>query len=243
MATGTAANEIILTRTAATPVPGPVTYTFDGIVNPSAAGPYYVRIETFLTEDATGADTDFGGLAYSINNELQISTTVPPFLLFCSGVTISGTDCNTASGDYINFGELSSNTARSGSTQMVIATNAMFGYSLTINGTTMLSGTNVIPALAANDVSRPGTGQFGVNLRNNSDPNIGADPSGIGSGVVTANYSIPNRYRFVSGEQIATSSTTDAYRKYTVSYVVNVAKGQAPGIYVSTITYICLATF
>jgi len=119
----------------------------------------------------------------------------------------------------------------------------MFGYSLSINGTTMLSGTNVIPALVSNDVSRPGTSQFGVNLRNNSNPDTGLNPSGSGTASVAANYNVPDRFRFVTGEQIASSSTSDEYRKYTVSYLVNIAKNQAPGIYVSTITYLCTATF
>lgn len=236
-------NQIVLTRTASTPVAGPVSYTFDNVINPDAEGSYYVRLQTFTSEDASGSANDYGGLAYSINNAVSITTTVPPFLLLCTGVTITGTDCTTASGEYINFGELSSNVARTASTQMVIATNAMFGYSLSINGTTMLSGNNTIPALTANDVSRPGTNQFGVNLRSNTDPSIGSNPSGSGVATVSANYNITNRFRFVSGEQIASSATSDAYRKYTASYLVNIAKGQAPGIYVSTITYICTATF
>jgi hypothetical protein len=241
--TGQPSHIIVLTRTAATPTPGPVSYTFDNLMNPDADGSYYVRLQTFASEDASGPAIDMGGLAYTINSAVQITTTVPPFLLFCMGVTITGTDCATASGNYVNFGELSSNTARTGSTQMVVATNAMFGYSLSINGTTMLSGTNVITALVSNDVSRPGTNQFGVNLRNNSSPDVGANPSGSGSASVAANYNIPNRFRFISGEQVASSSTSDEYRKYTVSYLVNVAKDQAPGVYVSTITYICTATF
>jgi hypothetical protein len=126
---------------------------------------------------------------------------------------------------------------------MVLATNANGGYVLTVNGTTMLSGVNSIPALTANDVSRPGTSQFGMNLRKNTDPNVGADPTGSGVATISPNYAIQNRYRFVSGEQIASSTTSDNYRKYTVTYLVNIANGQAPGIYVSTLTYVALATF
>jgi hypothetical protein len=240
---GSASNELVLARPVATPTPGPVSYTFDDIVNPDVSGPYYVRMETFLTEDATGPDTDYGGLAYSINDAVQISTTVPPFLLFCTGLTITNFDCNTATGDYINFGDLSTSSAKTGASQMVIATNAKFGYSLTINGTTMLSGTNAIPALSASDVSRPGTGQFGVNLRKNTDPSVGQNPAGPGAATVSANYNTPNRYRFVSGEQIASSVTSSDYRKFTVAYLINVPHGQTPGIYVSTIGYICVATF
>ena len=240
---GTDPNVLVLTRTAVAPTPGPVQYDFDNIVNPSTAGSYYVRVQTFQTEDASGADTDYGGLAFAINTNVQVKTIVPPFLLFCSGVTISGTDCSTASGNYINFGELSSNVAKTGSTQMVVATNAKDGYTVQMNGTTMLAGNKTIPALVADDVSRPGTSQFGVNLRRNADPSVGANPSGPGSGTATADYAIANRYRFVSGEHIASASAPDLYRKYTITYLVNVAKDQPPGIYTSTVTYICLASF
>lgn len=240
---GTDPNVLILTRTATAPTPGPVQYDFDNIVNPSTAGSYYVRIQTFQTEDVSGPNTDYGGLAFAITTSVQVKTIVPPFLLFCSGVTISGTDCSTASGNYINFGELSSNVAKTGSTQMVVATNAKDGYTVQMNGTTMLAGNKTIPALVADDVSRPGTSQFGVNLRRNADPSVGANPSGPGSGTATADYAIANRYRFVSGEHIASAPAPDLYRKYTVTYLVNVAKDQPPGIYASTITYICLASF
>lgn len=240
---GTDPNVLVLTRTAAAPTPGAVQYSFDNIINPSNDGSYYVRVQTFQTEDASGTDTDYGGLAFAITTGVQVQTTVPPYLLFCNGITISGTDCSTASGSYINFGELSSNVARTGSTQMVVATNARDGYTVQMNGTTMLSGTKSIPGLSADDVSRPGTSQFGVNLRRNVDPNTGANPSGPGGGSVTPDYAIPNRYRFVSGEHVASASAPDLYRKYTVTYLVNVAKDQPPGIYTSTITYICLASF
>lgn len=237
------ANQIILTRPTQVPIPGTVTYEMDNITTPTTSGAYFLRIETFATEDATGLGTDFGGLALSSSDIVNINTTVPPYLLFCMGVTITGTDCDTASGSYLNFGELSANSARTGTTQMVVATNAADGYVIVLNGTTMLSGTNAIAALVANDVSRPGTSQFGINLRNNSDPSVGSNVTGGGTGTPTANYNIVNRYRFVPGEQIASAATADAYRKYTVSYIVNVPNGQAPGIYVSTITYITTATF
>jgi hypothetical protein len=35
----------------------------------------------------------------------------------------------------------------------------------------------------------------------------------------------------------------DDVRKYTATYIANVPNNQAAGIYVSTITYVCLANF
>jgi hypothetical protein len=239
----TDANTLILTRPPAVAGTGSATYTMLNVQNPTSTGTYFVRVETFATTDATGPDTDYGGLAYVMNGSVSIDATVPPFLLFCTGVTITAFDCSTASGDYVNLGTLTSTDSKAGQTQMLIATNAGNGYGVTVNGTTMTSGTDVIPAIATQDVSRPGTSQFGINLVNNSAPNIGANPSGPGSAAVTNNYNDADRFRFVNGDQLVSSFTSDNYRLFTVSYMANVSAVQEPGTYVSTLTYICTASF
>jgi hypothetical protein len=243
IAGSSSANHIVLTRIAAPAAPGPVSYTFTNATNPAAPGSYYVRVQTFASTDASGSASDYGGIAFAILNNVSISAQVPPYLIFCTGTAIPQPNCASASGDYINFGELSSQHANAGSSQMLSATNSTSGYTITISGTTLESGNNVIAALASNDVSRPGTAQFGVNLRANSSPAVGNDPNGPGSGTPAANYDSPNFYRFVAGDVIASSPAPDNIRIYTASYVVNVPPAQAPGVYVSTMTYICLATF
>ncbi len=238
------ANTIIFSR-----VPGSLsagqTITFDlaGVVNPNAAGSYYGRLYTYASNDASGANIDFGGLAFEINSGLQLSTIVPPFLAFCSGVQIVGYDCSTVTGDYLNLGNLSSNTTRTGQTQMLVATNAPYGYSVQAGGSTLLSGNNVISAMGVSAPSQTGVAQFGINLRANSTPQIGADPSGPGLGSPTAAYNIPNRYAFITDDIIAQSLQADDYRKYTVSYVVNIPISQPAGVYISTITYVCTGNF
>jgi hypothetical protein len=220
-----------------------VAYEFSGIHNPADNGSYFVRIKTYASQDGTGSVIDFGGLAFSINSDVGVEATVPPYLLFCSGLAIPDLDCASASGDYINLGELSSTSPKVAQSQMLIATNADFGYSLSVNGTTMTSGTNVIPAISSPDVSRSGTSQFGINLVANNDQSIGEDPSGPGVGSPTANYAIPNRYVFQSGDTIATATDVEDYRRFTASYLVNISKNQAAGVYASTLTYVCLANF
>jgi len=238
------ANSLILSRTpgAVTP-PLPISLTFSNIVNPSSAGSYYARISTYSSIDGSGSSIDFGGIAFAIVNGLQISSAVPPYLDFCSGVIISGNDCSTASGDYLNFGGLSSSQTRATSSQLLVATNASSGYTVQVFGTTMTSGNNIINAMDSNDISRPGVAQFGINLRGNQLPPIGADPSGSGSGTPTTNYNVPNSYLFVSNDSIINSPTADSSRKYTVSYIVNVPLSQPAGVYDSTMTYVCSGNF
>ena len=237
-------NELLLSRTASTITPPlPVTLTFDSVVNPSAAGPYYVRLAAYSSTDASGPMVDFGGLAFVIVNLLEINSYVPPYLTFCSGLTISAYNCTTASGNYINFGDLSASHSSQAASQLLIATNAGNGYVIQVYGTTMTSGNNIIPAINSPSGSQPGTSQFGINLAANSVPTIGANPDGPGSGLPTAGYSQSNKFQFVSNDVVANASNTENYRRYTVSYLVNVNKAQPPGIYVSTVTYVAAGSF
>jgi hypothetical protein len=236
-------NELILTRPPAFATAGFVDYEFSGVTNPSSSGSYYIRVQTFASNDASGPATDYGAMAIAILNGISISTEVPPYLIFCTGVTITGFNCANAVGDFIDFGELSFTKASSASSQMLIATNAQSGYGITVDGPTMASGTNVINGLTTGDVSRPGTGQFGFNLRANSTPQGGSDPSGLGTGTPTPAYDQPNVFQLNSGDLIATNPVPDNLREFTADYIVNVPPAQAPGIYVTTLTYIALATF
>lgn len=240
---GTNANTIVLSRGPSAALPGGVTYTFDNVTNPSTGGSLYARLETFATSDASGADTDSGGIALSINGQINISTTVPPFLLLCGGVTIGGLDCNNASGNYINFGNVSNSGTSSAQSQLLITTNAPNGYTMSVSGPTMTSGNNVIDAITASDVARPGTSQFGLNLVANLTPAVGANPTGPGNAVPLANYAQPDFFRYHSGDAIASVNAADDYKKFTASYIIDIPTGQPVGVYSTTLTYICLANF
>lgn len=219
-----------------------ITFTLDNVINPTNEGSYYVRILTYPNTTASGAPVDFGAMAFPINPGFNVSTEVPPYLTFCGGVSISGFDCSTANDSVIDFGQFSPAVTSAGQSQLVAATNAGSGYAIYVNGTTMTSGNNILPAMQ-NDTSKVGTSQFGINLRNNTTPNIGEDVTGPGTGTVSSSYNQVNKYRFTAGENIATATQVQDYRKYTVSYVVNVDKNQAPGVYSTTLTYVCLANF
>ncbi len=236
-------NKIILTRTPAQPpAANPSAYVFDTIVNPSTTATLFVRISTYTTADGTGPFTDFGAVANSTTRGVQLSTEEPPYLKFCVGLSL-GNDCTTANESVVDLGDLSTSRAASGSSQMIAATNAEFGLAITVYGTTMTSGNNVIQSLTSPTVSAPGNAQFGMNLRDNSDPNVGEEPSGAGIANPTTAYNIPNRYLFQSGNVVATSPDATDSRKFTSSYIVNISPVQPPGVYTATLTYICTATF
>jgi hypothetical protein len=237
------ANDIILTRTAAAEGIVTADYVFNNFTNPSSAGSYFVRLQTFPTTDASGVSTDHAGIAFSINPGVSVKLTVPPYLLFCVGVTITGTDCSTVTGNFIDLGNFSTSVTSSGQSQMVVATNGKTGYNITVNGTTLESGNNTLPAMTVTAPATKGVSQFGINLRANSSPSIGLDPYGPGIGTPTANYGSKNLYHYNDGDVIASAPSPEDLHRFTVSYIADVSGSQAVGIYSSTFTYIALANF
>jgi hypothetical protein len=243
MPTQPTGSKLLISRPVASNVtPQQLTVEFSNITNPTNVGSYYVRIQTYASTDGNGPETDYGIVVFATNDAITISTEVPPYLMFCTGITIDGFNCGTAAGSFISFGELSSKIPRTATSQLLASTNAPYGYSVTLAGSTMTAGTNVIPAMSG-AASRPGTNQFGLNAKANSTPTVGSEPEGPGLTVPSNPYNTPNQFRFTAGDIIASSNNTDDYRKMTISYLVNVGANQPAGRYVATISYICLANF
>jgi hypothetical protein len=219
---------ILITRIPAPTSSEQVQYVFNNIINPSTTLNFFIRISTFQTNNGSGAYTDFGAVATATTTGVSVRTQVPPILDFCTGLIITG-DCSTASGYFIQFGNFSSLNTANATSMMEVGTNASSGIVITVNGTTMTANTI-------------GTSQFGLNLRANTNPVVGNDPIG-GSVVLAADYDVPNQYQFNNGDIIAYSSGPTDLAKLTASYIVNISKSQTVGIYDTTLTYICTASF
>lgn len=239
----TTANRLVITRApAANSAFQPVVYDFGNIVNPSDAdSATYVRISTFATDDGTGPSTDQGAVVFVVIPEFTVAAFVPPFLTFCAALSVSS-NCATASGNFINLGELSKTKANFSTSQFAGATNDPGGYSTYLAGTTLSSGINTVPALTTPGTSSPGTSQFGLNLVANSNPNIGQNRTGGGTATPSAGYGSPNQFKFENGIIAATPNSTN-FNVFTVSYLVNISNSQKPGIYTTTVTYIATAAF
>jgi len=237
------ANRIVLTRTpAANLALQPTSYRLNNAINNSDVNStVYVRISTFASSDASGARTDKGAVAFSTALAVTVNGYVPPYLTFCTGITVA-MDCSSSNGDFINLGELSSNSPKLATSQYSGATNDPGGFSTTLAGTTMTSGNNIIPALSSVSGSNPGTSQFGINLRANSNPSVGKARSGIGTSVATSGYNTQNQFKFAN-QVISNSPKSTDFNRFTVSYMVNVSANQPAGVYASTLTYIAVAAF
>jgi hypothetical protein len=221
----------------------PIVATFNTVTNPNTTNAtFFVRILTYTGDDYTG-QLDSGVVAASTAAQIAVDITNPESLVFCVGTSITGQDCSTISNSTLNLPAAST----SGTSVMAASTNGSSGYSITVSGTTLTCGTCVgtptIPALAVQTASTTGTSQFGVNLKSNATPSVGANVTGSGSGVPTTNYGTADQFRYVSGDSVSSASAATNANTFTVSYIVNVSGSQAAGPYSATFTYTATAFF
>ena len=231
---------------------GAQSISFSGVTNPTTASVngYYLRITTY-SDNAYTSQIDYGVVAAVATNQIVISGTMPESLVFCVGT--AGTDCTNIAGSAVNLGTFSPTATSTGTSVMAASTNASSGYQITLNGTTLTSGVNTIPAMGtqtANSAactpscsSTIGTSQFGSNVRANTIPAVGSNVSGSGSGAGSGGYNSVNAFRMFTGDVVASAAGATASNTYTNSYIVNVGGNQTAGLYTATFTYICTATF
>ena len=233
-----------ITRVAASiPSGTAMTFTLGNITNPTTANQSYnVRITTYTGSDGVSGPVDTGNVAMSTAQPVQLTGVTPEILVFCVGTSIP-TNCTSATGTVVDFGDFSPTSTNFGTSVMQAQTNAANGYTITVNGTTLASGANTIPGLAFQTASTVGTSQFGLNLRSNTIPVVGADPSGTGTGADDPTYATPNQYRFNAGDTVASAGLPTNANTFTSSYIVNIGGSQAAGVYTATMTYICTASF
>jgi hypothetical protein len=239
----TTANKLVITRAPAVTSPQPVQYVISNVTNPStAAQTVFVRMATYASVDATGAITDNGTVVFSTSGQLSATAFVPPYLTFCVGVIVA-VDCISTSGNLADFGEFKSTQTKSVTSQMSVATNDPGGDAVTLVGTSMTSGSTVIPASTIPTSSTIGAGQFGMNLRINPTLGVGMEPAGAGTTVPSANYGVQNKFTFNSGDVIASSPISTDFTLLTCTFIVNIPAGQAPGQYATTASFIASAAF
>ena len=149
---------------------------------------------------------------------------------------------------------------------MAASTNAAQGYTITVNGPTLTSGSATIPAYSSATAltsANRGVSGWGMNLVANTSAVSAAFP-GSSAGVTAASngtdlkgqpltgYNTSDTFKFTSGDAIANSAFDGVSNTtlgptnsqvYTASYAANVAGNQLAGTYTTTLTYICTPTF
>lgn len=239
-------NRLVLSRAAAVPTSlSPSSYILDGAVNPlSSDKAFAIRIKTFTSTDGTGPQVDFGSVRGQTTDGIVIETQVPPILIFCLAQQVQYNCTGTNQVYYTDMGELSPEETLTAQSQMAVGTNASSGFSIVSYGTTMSAGTNTITSLEEPTLSQVGTNQFGINLVENTIPEVGVDPEGVWANAVPSpDYSQPDHYKFVSGDEVAYSPNVSLMKKFTVSYIVNASPRLRAGVYTTTVNFVATGRF
>ena len=260
MGTKTANSVIISRAVAANPPATPVSFQLNNVKNTTGINKtFYVRISTYASLNGTGTAIDTGSVAASTAQQIQLSGIMPESLIFCTGKTVpviastTTPDCANADLASISFNQLfSPSSTATATSQMAASTNAATGYVISVNGPTLTSGSNTIPAKATQALGTRGTSEFGMNLVANtvttSPTPVGANPSPVRTlpdlrGQPTAGYATADQFQYVDGATVASSDGPSNGQIYTTSYIANVAGNQVSGTYSTTLTYICTPTF
>lgn len=185
-----------------------------------------------ITDAGGNTDSTTVAVAVVTNDIVSVTATVNPTLTFSLG-------SNT-----VALGTLSTSSAAAASHTISAATNATGGFLITYNGATLTSGSNTIAAYS-NATSTTGVAGFGINLKSNTTPNVGSNPTtNAGSCTPATAYNTANTYNFVAGSTTnLTNETAPADCVFTVSYVANIAATTPAGSYSTALTYIASGTF
>lgn len=240
-------NHIIISRNPSM-ISGPgskSTYTFSGIHNPTdSSKSFSIRLKSHASTDATGPQIDFGSVKGQIGEGIVLETQVPPMLIFCVAQKVAEDCSSTNKTFYTDMGALGKDITLTASSQMAVGTNASAGFAITVNGNPLTAGVNVIDGIPSTAQSTKGENQFGINLVENNELNIGEDPQGPWANAEPApDYSQPNSYKYVPGDVIASSTSVSLMKKFTISYIVNASPNLRAGVYATTINYIASGRF
>jgi hypothetical protein len=226
------ANSLRLSKSGNVAAPtGTQTVSFSNVHNPSATNStFYMRIATYSDASWT-TSVDTGVVATSTAGQITVTASVDETLTFTLGTAT------------VALGTLSTSATGTGTSSMTVATNANAGYSVAYSGSTLTSGSNTITAMAGG-ASVMDSKQFGINLMDNTTPNIGTNVSGTGSGTPSAGYGTADSFKFnTAGEVIASAAAPTNSNTFTASYIANINGATAAGAYQTVLTYTATANF
>ena len=188
---------------------------------------------SLVTLTQSNGDTANGADVIETNDVVTVTATVNPVLTFA------------ISSNAVGLGTLSAGSTASSSHTIAVSSNAAGGFAVTYNGPTLTSGSSTIPAYSSQSSSVVGTAGFGINLRANTSPSVGADViTNAGTCGVASDYGTANKFTWIPSVATAvTNVTAPADCVYTVSYVANINTVTPAGAYTSATTYIATGTF
>jgi hypothetical protein len=148
----------------------------------------------------------------------------------------------------IDHGILSPSATTYGSATIDVRTYNGSGYNMQMTGTAPSQSVYTIPGLAVPTTSQTNVEQFGINLRDNSTPDVGTDPvqipdSSFSFGTPAPDYNTANLYKYVDGDIIAQSTSATGRTRFTLSYIINVKTLTPAGKYQAQVSIVVSAKF
>ncbi len=192
----------------------------------------------YQTDPGQQAVGGTGGSGTSTNYTVQSgSVTASEPRLLCA--------LNTAS---INFGSLSTSLPATGTATFSVLNYTAYGYIVSIIGSPPSNSGHALTNLASNASSTPGTEQFGINLVDNSTPNVGTNPVQVPDntfsfGEIATNYDTVNSFRYAQGETIASGPKSSGQTDFTISYLINASTTTPGGKYSGNQTIVCTGRY
>lgn len=152
----------------------------------------------------------------------------------------------------VDFGVLSTNATASGSAGVQVRTYLASGYVMRIVGPSPTYTTAEITHSLASPVTptapASGTEQFGINLRTNTAPSVGADPvqvpdDSFSFGLPMPDYNVENMFMYNDGAIVAYSDTSSGQTNYTISMIANMSNATPAGKYSTNLSMVVISTF
>lgn len=190
----------------------------------------------FSAQDAFG-DAAFGN-ASSADYDLQVGpiSTNDPTLTFV---------VNSSS---VNLGALSTSATKTATATFSVLNYTSYGYIVQVIGNPPSNGAYTLAGMTSPAGSQTGVEQFGINLKNNSSPDIGAEPQQVpdgtfSSGSAASGYNTADSFKYVSGNTIAQASQSSGRTDYTMSYIANISINTPGGSYAGNQTLVVTGTY
>lgn len=151
----------------------------------------------------------------------------------------------------VDVGVLDTASVKYGSARFWVRAYLADGYIVQGYGGPPKYATHTLASSGTSFGSLPGTEQFGINLADNSAPNVGAAPTQFpddtgnpfGFGEVDSDYGIPNQFRYIDGDIIAQSPRSSSDTTYTISYIFNITPVTPAGSYVMHHSLVATGTY
>lgn len=148
----------------------------------------------------------------------------------------------------IDLGTLEPDNTGVGTANIQVRTYLASGYSMMIVGEPPRNASHTLKTTTAPEPSQKGTEQFGINLRQNTELNIGADPVQIPDdtfsfGLPVGNYGTVDQYMYQNGDTVAYSSSSTGQTNYTLSMIANISNATEAGRYSGSFSVVVTSTF